>query len=41
MSTLYTDNIRANSASQITIPTGHKIVGTDTGSIAGVGMLLI
>ena len=33
MSTLYTDNIRANNASQITIPTGQKIVGTDAGSI--------
>lgn len=40
MSTLYTDNIRANNASQITIPTGHKIVGTDTGSIAGVGNVI-
>ena len=33
MSTLYTDNIRANNASQITVPTGQKIVGTDAGSI--------
>lgn len=32
MSTLYTDNIRANNASQITIPTGHKIIGTDQAS---------
>ena len=33
MSTLYTDNIRANNASQITLPTGQKIVAADMGSI--------
>ena len=32
MSTLYTDNIRANNASQITLPAGQKIVGTDQAS---------
>ena len=37
MSTLYTDNIRANNASQITVPTGQKIVGTDAGSIVAPG----
>ena len=37
MSTLYTDNIRANNASQITVPTGHKIVGTDAASIVAPG----
>lgn len=37
MSTLYTDNIRANNASQITVPTGQKIVGTDSGSIVAPG----
>ena len=40
MSTLYTDNIRANNASQITIPTGHKIVGTDATSIIAPGMVI-
>ena len=40
MSTLYTDNIRANNASQITLPTGQKIVGTDAGSIVAPGGLL-
>ena len=40
MSTLYTDNIRANNASQITIPTGHKIVGTDATSIMAPGMII-
>lgn len=40
MSTLYTDNIRANNASQITIPTGQKIVGTDSGSIVAPGGVL-
>ena len=40
MSTLYTDNIRANNASQITVPTGQKIVGTDTGSIVAPGQIL-
>lgn len=40
MSTLYTDNIRANNASQITIPTGQKIVGTDAGSIGGRGSII-
>ena len=37
MSTLYTDNIRANNASQITVPTGQKIVGTDAASIVAPG----
>ena len=37
MSTLYTDNIRANNASQITLPTGQKIVGTDAASIYSPG----
>lgn len=37
MSTLYTDNIRANNASQITLPTGQKIVGTDAASIVAPG----
>lgn len=40
MSTLYTDNIRANNASQITLPTGQKIVGTDAGSIAAPGHVI-
>jgi len=40
MSTLYTDNIRANNASQITVPTGQKIVGTDSGSIVAPGHLV-
>ena len=40
MSTLYTDNIRANNASQITVPTGQKIVGTDTGSIVAPGSII-
>ena len=40
MSTLYTDNIRANNASQITIPTGQKIVGTDAGSIVAPGHVI-
>ena len=40
MSTLYTDNIRANNASQITIPTGQKIVGTDSGSIVAPGQIV-
>ena len=40
MSTLYTDNIRANNASQITIPTGQKIVGTDSGSIVAPGSVV-
>ena len=40
MSTLYTDNIRANNASQITLPTGQKIVGTDAGSIVAPGHVL-
>ena len=40
MSTLYTDNIRANNASQITVPTGQKIVGTDSGSIVAPGHVL-
>ena len=40
MSTLYTDNIRANNASQITIPTGQKIVGTDSGSIVAPGNVI-
>ena len=40
MSTLYTDNIRANNASQITVPTGQKIVGTDSGSIVAPGGVL-
>lgn len=40
MSTLYTDNIRANNASQITVPTGHKIAGTDEGSIVAPGMTI-
>ena len=38
MSTLYTDNIRANNASQITVPTGQKIVGADTASIVAPGV---
>lgn len=40
MSTLYTDNIRANNASQITLPTGQKIVGTDSGSIVAPGHVI-
>ena len=40
MSTLYTDNIRANNASQITLPTGQKIVGTDSGSIVAPGSII-
>lgn len=40
MSTLYTDNIRANNASQITVPTGQKIVGTDAGSIVAPGQVV-
>ena len=40
MSTLYTDNIRANNASQITVPTGQKIVGTDANSITAPGMAI-
>jgi hypothetical protein len=40
MSTLYTDNIRANNASQITVPTGQKIVGTDSASIVAPGHIL-
>ena len=40
MSTLYTDNIRANNASQITLPTGQKIVGTDAGSIVAPGQIV-
>lgn len=40
MSTLYTDNIRANNASQITVPTGQKIVGTDSGSIVAPGHII-
>jgi hypothetical protein len=40
MSTLYTDNIRANNASQITVPTGQKIVGTDSGSIVAPGHVI-
>lgn len=40
MSTLYTDNIRANNASQITVPTGQKIVGTDSGSIVAPGQVI-
>ena len=40
MSTLYTDNIRANNASQITVPTGQKIVGTDVGSIVAPGHIV-
>ena len=40
MSTLYTDNIRANNASQITVPTGQKIVGTDAASIYAPGMVV-
>ena len=40
MSTLYTDNIRANNASQITLPTGQKIVGTDSASIYAPGMMV-
>ena len=40
MSTLYTDNIRANNASQITVPTGQKIVGTDAGSIVAPGHVI-
>lgn len=40
MSTLYTDNIRANNASQITLPTGQKIVGTDSGSIVAPGQII-
>ena len=40
MSTLYTDNIRANNASQITVPTGQKIVGTDAVSIVAPGQVV-
>ena len=40
MSTLYTDNIRANNASQITLPTGQKIVGADSGSIVAPGQVI-
>ena len=40
MSTLYTDNIRANNASQITVPTGQKIVGADAGSIVAPGHVI-
>ena len=40
MSTLYTDNIRANNASQITVPTGQKIVGTDSRSIVAPGQVI-
>lgn len=40
MSTLYTDNIRANNASQITVPTGQKIVGTDAASIYSPGSVV-
>jgi hypothetical protein len=40
MSTLYTDNIRANNASQITVPTGQKIVGTDAASIVAPGHII-
>ena len=40
MSTLYTDNIRANNASQITLPTGQKIVAADMGSIVAPGHVL-
>ena len=40
MSTLYTDNIRANNASQITVPTGQKIVGTDSRSIVAPGHVI-
>ena len=40
MSTLYTDNIRANNASQITLPTGQKIVAADMGSIVAPGNII-
>ena len=40
MSTLYTDNIRANNASQITVPTGHMIVGTDSGTFRAPGTVI-
>ena len=40
MSTLYTDNIRANNASQITVPTGQKIVAVDSAAITSPGMVL-
>jgi len=40
MSTLYTDNIRANNASSITIPTGHMIMGTDSGSFRAPGTVI-
>ena len=40
MSTLYTDNIRGNNASSITIPTGHMIMGTDSGSFRAPGTVI-
>ena len=40
MSTLYTDNIRANNASNITIPAGQTLVGTDSGSVKSPGMII-
>ena len=40
MSTLYTDNIRANNASQITVPTGHMIMGTDSGTFRAPGTVI-
>ena len=40
MSTLFTDNIRANNASQITVPTGHMIMGTDSGTFRAPGTVI-
>ena len=40
MSTIATNNITSTSGTTITVPTGKKIAGTDTGSIYAPGMVI-
>ena len=40
MSTLFVNNLNTASGSTITVPTGKKLVGTDTGSIKSPGQII-
>ncbi len=40
MSKLFVDEIKGNTGTTVTVPTGQKIIGTDTGSIYAPGMII-
>ena len=40
MSKLFVDEIKGNTGTTVTVPTGQKIAGTDTGSVYAPGMVI-